>query len=122
MVYIHEQIVIMAGGKQGIRDYPLLHSALERCKVTFGGDDLYPTLFHKASALLHSMVMNHSFSDGNKRNAYAIMLRFLNSNGVTVVAAQSEIVTMCVAVDNEGWKIKEIVMWLKKHTKMSYSK
>jgi len=30
---------------------------------------------------------------------------------------QEEIVRFCIAVDNEGLKLKEIVRWLKKHTK-----
>lgn len=115
VLYIHERIISFAGGKQGVRDFALLHSALERCKATFGGDDLYPSLFHKAAALLHSMIMNHPFLDGNKRTAYAIMSRFLNSNSHYVSSTQDEIVTMCVAVDNEGWNIKDIVSWLEKH-------
>lgn len=116
VLYVHERIIASAGGKQGIRDFTLLHSALERCKVTYGGKDLYPSILHKAGALLHSMVMNHPFDDGNKRTAFAIMTRFLNDNGVEVVSNQSEIVLMCVAVDNEGWKVKEIVSWLKKYS------
>jgi death-on-curing protein len=117
VIYLHERIIAAAGGKQGIRDFALLHSALERCKVTYGGRELYPTLLHKAAALLHSMVMNHAFDDGNKRTAYAIMSRFLNHNGVRIDATQEDVVIICVAVDNEGLKVKEIVEWLHKHTK-----
>ena len=113
VIYIHERIIEAAGGVHGVRDYTMLHSALERCKATFGGEDLYPSSLHKAAALLHSLVMNHAFLDGNKRTAYAVMVRFLNANGLKVTASQSEIVTMCVNVDNEGWKVREILMWLK---------
>jgi death-on-curing protein len=117
VLFIHEKIISAAGGKQGIRDFNLLHSALERCKVTYAGEDLYVTLFEKAAALLHSLVMNHAFLDGNKRTAYAMMVRFLNLNGYRIVASQAEIVRMCIAVDNEGWKIKKIVAWLEKYCK-----
>lgn len=117
VIYIHERIIASAGGKQGVRDFALLHSALERCKASFGGIDLYPMLDHKAGALLHSLVMNHAFLDGNKRTAYAVMVRFLGANGKKVKAIQDEIVTMCVAVDNEGWGVREIVAWLKTHSK-----
>ena len=116
VLYLHERIIDRAGGKQGVRDFTLMHSALERCKATFAGQDLYPTIFHKASALLHSMVMNHPFVDGNKRTAYQVMKRFLFINGHRVTATQSEIVRMCVAVDNEGWNLKEIRDWLNKYT------
>jgi len=116
VLYLHEKIVEKAGGKQGVRDFPLMHSALERCKATFAGEDLYPGVLHKAAALMHSMTMNHSFLDGNKRTAYQTMKRFLFSNGRVIVAKQKEIVEFCVAVDNEGWGVKEIVKWLKGHT------
>jgi death-on-curing protein len=116
VLYLHEKIIAAAGGKQGIRDFTLLHSGLERCKVTYAGEDLYPSILHKASALLHSLVMNHAFIDGNKRTAYEVMKRFLFCNGYTITASQEEIVRMCIAVDNEGWKIKEIVEWLNINT------
>lgn len=116
VLYIHDMIVFAAGGKHGIRDFTLLYSALERCKATFAGEDLYPTLFDKASALLHSLVMNHAFLDANKRTAYAMMVRFLNANGSDIHADQDEIVRFCVAVDNEGLKLAQIVNWLEKHT------
>lgn len=116
VLYIHDEIVKAAGGKHGMRDFALLHSALERCKATFDGYDLYPSLFEKSAALLHSLVMNHAFLDANKRTAYAMMVRFLNSNGYSISAEQSEIVRFCIAVDNDGLKGKEIVAWLEQHT------
>ncbi|MDQ3008011.1 MAG: type II toxin-antitoxin system death-on-curing family toxin [bacterium] len=115
VLFIHERIIEFAGGKQGIRDFTLLHSALERCKATYAGEDLYPTTFDKAAALLHSLVMNHAFLDGNKRTAYAIMTRFLNQNGFNITAPQTEIVRFCIAVDNDGLKGKEISEWLEKY-------
>lgn len=117
VIYLHEKIIDQAGGKQGIRDFALLHSALERCKATYVGEDLYPDLFHKAAALLHSLVMNHAFLDGNKRTAYEVMKGFLYFNSYLITAPQDEIVAMCIAVDNDGWKIKNIVGWLEEFTK-----
>lgn len=116
VLYIHERIIERAGGKQGIRDFSLLHSALERCKATCAGEDLYPELIHKAAALWHSLTMNHAFLDGNKRTAFVIMSRFLNENGLKIVADQDEIVRICISLDNDGLKLKEIVEWLESHT------
>jgi death-on-curing protein len=115
VLYLHERIIEQAGGKQGIRDFALLHSGLERCKATYAGEDLYPSLFDKAAALLHSLVMNHAFLDGNKRTAYEVMKGFLYFNNHLITAPQAEIVKMCIAVDNDGWKIKDIVKWLEKY-------
>jgi death on curing protein len=120
VIYIHERIIELAGGVQGVRDYTLLHSALERCKVTFGGMDLYPDVLTKAAVLPHSLIMNHAFLDGNKRTAYAVMVRFLNMNSYKLQVTQDEIIVMCVKVDNEGWKVKEILKWLgNKYRKIS---
>lgn len=116
VVYLHENIVDIAGGKQGMRDFTLLHSALEQCKATFAGEDLYPTLFEKATALLHFLVMNHAFLNANKRTAYQTMKKFLLDNGYRIHATQKEIVKFCIAVDNDGCKGKNIVRWLEKHT------
>lgn len=116
VLYLHERIIEKAGGKQGTRDFTLMHSALERCKATFGGEDLYATLFDKASALLHSLVMNHAFLDGNKRTAYQTMKRFLYDNGYRMTAGQKEIVRFCISINNKGVRGKEIVQWLQDHT------
>jgi death-on-curing protein len=117
VIYFHERIIDRAGGKQGVRDFALLHSALERCKATFGGLDLYPDVLTKAAALMHSLVMNRAFDDGNKRTAWQVTKRFLYSNGRKIEAEQSDIVLFCVAVANEGLRVKEMVKWFTGHTK-----
>lgn len=116
VLYLHERIVDRAGGKQGIRDFTLLHSALERCKATYAGEDLYPTVLDKAAALLHSLTMNHAFLDANKRTAYETMKRFLYTNGIEMNVIQDEIVRFCISVDNDGLILSQIVDWLKEHT------
>lgn len=50
VIYIHERIIEVAGGKQGVRDYTVLHSGLERCKATFAGRDLYPSELERAAS------------------------------------------------------------------------
>ena len=48
------------------------------------GDDAYPTLHLKASALLHSIVTNHALADGNKRLGWLATTVFLGVNGKTI--------------------------------------
>jgi len=50
--------------------------------VTFGGEELYPSVEEKAAMLLYLVTKNHSFSDGNKRIAATLFLWFLNNNHV----------------------------------------
>ena len=58
----------------GIRDLGLLESAVNAPFQTFGGEDLYKTIFDKAAHLAHGLAKNHGFVDGNKRVAIHAML------------------------------------------------
>lgn len=112
---IHEAIITRAGTKAGVRDFSLLHSAVERCKATFNGQSLYPTIFSMAAALLQSLCMNHPFTDGNKRTAWATTKRFLWMNGYHLMAKPHEGADFMIRVDNEKPDLKEIASWLKFH-------
>lgn len=57
------------GGSSGVRDLGLLESALAPRRDTFDQEELYPDLWIKAAALMHSLISNHLFVDGNKRTA-----------------------------------------------------
>lgn len=112
---IHQTMIAVGGGRGDIHDFTLLHSAVERPKATFGGQDLYPTIWEKASALLHSLVKNHPFDDGNKRTAYYSTKRFLYINGFTLKAKKVQVVTFMVSVDVKNVSQKSIASWLKEH-------
>jgi death-on-curing protein len=64
---LHRRVVEQSGEALGIRDLGLLESAIAQPRMTFGGEELYPSLFEKAVALGFSIIMNHPFIDGNKR-------------------------------------------------------
>jgi len=117
---LHTRIIRRAGTKAGVRDFSLLHSAVERPKATFDGKDLYPSAFAKAAALLQSLCMNHPFTDGNKRTAWATTHLFLWRNGYHLIAAKPQAVTFMEAVDNENLTLIEISRWLRRHSQ-SYS-
>lgn len=63
-----------------VRDIGLLDSATARPRSRAFGEDAYPTLAHKASALLHSVARNHALVDGNKRLAWLATVVFLDLN------------------------------------------
>ena len=69
------------GGRHALRDRGLLESAVARPQASAFGVDAYPDLASKAAALLHSLVLNHAFVDGNKRTAFVTSLAFLRLNG-----------------------------------------
>ena len=80
-----EDLVILAGIVMEIppvvRDLGLLSSAAARPSTVAFGHEVYPDLFGKAAALLHSTCMNHGLLDGNKRLAWAATVTFLALNG-----------------------------------------
>lgn len=115
--FIHEEIIKQAKTKATVRDFGLLHSAVERPKATYGGQDLYPTTFSKAAALLQSLCINHPFTDGNKRTAWITTKRFLRINEYHLRAAKREGVEFMYFVDNSKPSLKEISLWLRKHSK-----
>jgi death-on-curing protein len=62
------------------------------------GADAYPDIHTKAAALMHSLIRNHPFLDGNKRTAVLSVIVFYNLNGYAIDAAQGEVVALAVDV------------------------
>lgn len=115
--FLHEKIIKRARTKASVRDFALLHSVVERPKATYGGEELYPTVFSKAAALLQSLTLNHPFSDGNKRTAWGTVRWFLVLNGFLLKVEKEAAVEFMLWIDNEKPDFKEIVIWLKKNSK-----
>ncbi|MQB01340.1 MAG: type II toxin-antitoxin system death-on-curing family toxin [Actinobacteria bacterium] len=83
---IHEQELQEA---EPIFDFGLLESAVMRPQQTVGGQDAYPTLHVKAAALMHSLIRNHPFVDGNKRTAVIAVGTFYLLNGYSLQEART---------------------------------
>jgi death on curing protein len=90
VIELHSQILEQSAGSSGIRDMGALESAIAQPRMTFGGEELYPTIVEKASALGFSIVMNHPFVDGNKRAGHAAMETFLVLNRLEIKAMVDE--------------------------------
>ena len=114
-IVAHGKIIARAKTRAGVRDFALLHSAVERPKATYAGRDLYPTIWTKAAALLQSLCMNHPFTDGNKRTAWTMTHKFLWMNSYMLRSTRLEAADFMVRVDNEKPDLKEIASWLRSH-------
>lgn len=114
---LHRVQIRRFGGAAGLRDRGLLESALARPQMTFGGEDLYPDLPAKAAALLHSLVANHPFSDGNKRvGAHAAILLLL-ANDVEPIFSSSELVETTLAVARGEIGAEALAIWLRQRSR-----
>ena len=114
---IYRRVLEETGGSAGIRDEGSLRSALARPQASFGGQDLYPTLFEKAAALAESLARNHPFVDGNKRMALACMRVLLKLNGFQVTASQEAKVSLILQIVEHKVTVQDVAKWLAKHTR-----
>jgi death-on-curing protein len=110
---LHADQVRVYGGARGLRDKGALESALARPAMTFGGEDLYDDLASKASALMHSLVLNHPFLDGNKRVAVHAAILFVELNGETFLATPGELVEMTIAVAEGNVAVQALTIWFR---------
>lgn len=112
---LHRLVIAQSGGGSGVRDPGVLDSALAQPRMTFGGDDLYPTVVEKAAALGFSLVMNHPFVDGNKRIGHAAMETFLVLNGYEIVASTDEQERVVFAMAEGRLEREAFTDWLRAH-------
>ena len=85
-------------GEGLLADFGLLEAAIQRPQQTVMGEEAYPDIHQKAAALMHSLIRNHPFIDGNKRTAVAAVVTFYKLNGYQVRAQQGEVVALAVDV------------------------
>ncbi|MBE9008226.1 type II toxin-antitoxin system death-on-curing family toxin [Fortiea sp. LEGE XX443] len=118
VVELHRQIIEQSGGALGIRDRGTLESALAQPRMTFSGEDLYPTLVDKAAAIGFSLIMNHPFIDGNKRIGHAAMEVFLVMNGYEIDASVDEQEVIILSLASGELAREAFTQWLKNHVKV----
>ena len=75
----------------GIRSLDLLESAIERPKTGIGSDSKYPSAEMAGAALLHSIVHNHAFHNGNKRSGLVSLIAFLDRNSLLLTCSHDEL-------------------------------
>lgn len=80
----------------GVRDIGLLISAATRPLTSLMEESKYPTVEMAAAALMHSVVNNHPFHNGNKRTAVVAMLVFLDRNGHVLTCDEKELFSFAV--------------------------
>ena len=85
--------------------------------MTFGGEDLYPDLPAKAAALMHSLVANHPFVDGNKRTGAAAAELFLGLNGVDSLATDEELIAVTLTAARGEVEAEALSIWFRQLTR-----
>ncbi len=115
-LFIYRKIIQATGGTLGLRDEGLLRSALARPRMTFGGKDLYSSLFEKVAILGYSLIKNHPFVDGNKRLAFEAMDITLRMNGYRISSSLDKKYKFVLDIAQDKIDKTEIADWLKKNS------
>ena len=114
VLLIHEYQLRQFGGTDGILDLNLLESAIYRPKTSFGGSEKYKSIFDKAACLLHSLIKNHPFVDGNKRTSLVVAIVFLKINGYILDASQQNLVDFVLKIESNKLNVTDISVVLEK--------
>ena len=86
---LHDRVIALFGGAEGVRDDALLESALARPRQLFTYAES-PGIFAMAAAYIAEFVRNHPFTDGNKRTAFLVGILFLELNGYRFSASEED--------------------------------
>jgi len=114
---LHDYAIQRYGGSSGILGMGRLESALDTPKQAMFGEELYPDVFAKSAILVYLLIKNHPFVDGNKRAALYALLRFLETNGLTIsVASNDELYQFTIDIATSILDKAQIEEWLRKHT------
>ena len=113
---LHELQIERFGGGSGVRDTGALDAAVMRPRASFGGEDLYSDVPAKAAALMHSLVQNHPFVDGNKRVGLHAMLVFLAENGMDLTTSSKELVELTLAIATSRIGVEAVAIWVRQRS------
>ena len=110
---IHRRQVENFGGSEGLRDRGALVAAIQRPQATFGGEDLHADPAAKAAALMHALIANHPFVDGNKRTGAMAAELFLLFNGFELAADDVGLESVAMAVARGELSAGELAIWIR---------
>lgn len=117
VIELYRQVMETSGGTVGILSIESLESAVAQPRATFDGNELYPTIIEKASALGFSLVMNHAFVDGNKRIGHYAMETFLVINGYEFDASVDEQESVILQLASGKLNRNAFSNWVREHAK-----
>jgi death on curing protein len=103
------------GGRAGVVSLDAIQSAIGR---PYSG--YHRAIHRKAAALLHALIQNHGFVDGNKRSALIVTLMMIERSGYRLYLDRSErIDDVVVSVANGQMGFDALVIWFKAHLHLS---
>lgn len=121
LVWLNAAAVGETGGATGVRDARALEAAA-RPYAGYGGEELFPTPFDEAAALMESVIRRHPFVDGNKRTGLLAGAALLYLAGYGFAAPRDEMVEMPVVMAEHKVTLEELSRWFEKHARQQGKK
>ena len=116
LLEIHAVVVEATGGSAGLRDLGRLEAAIAAQTQNVFGEELYPAVIDKTSAVIRGIIADHPFVDGNKRTAMLTGLALLALNDIRFQARSGEIEDFAVKIAVERLDVLAIASWLHERT------
>ena len=113
VISIHDASIARFGGASGLRDLGLLDSALARPFSSFGGVDVFPDDISRVCAMVHGLVANHPFVDGNKRVGAAVLGAVLRANGLRFKPRHDEFRDKMLGLAASSLTLESLTEWVR---------
>ena len=111
---IHNQQLFLHGGAEGIRNYGLFESAINRAvnSYNYNVNDIYKL----AADYAFGIIKNHTFVDGNKRVGFMACALFLAKNGIELIAAEEDAYISVIELAEGSFSENDFADWLKNNS------
>ncbi len=99
---------------------PLYYAACARPFQSAFGEDIYDTPYERSAAILHGIICDHVFVDGNKRTGTSIAILLLMSEGVVSTLDGGEDLKLAllgeVALATASGKltVEQVTFWIRR--------
>lgn len=110
LLYIHYRLIERIGGRHGVREIRPLQEALERVNGSRRGVGEKPC--DKAASLLHSLIYEYPFVDGNKATAFTAALLLLHLHGYSISIGAEEAKDLAARVAAGQFGVRDTAKWL----------
>jgi death on curing protein len=117
---IHDRLLALHGGANGLRDRGLLESALARPRQHHAYSNK-PDIVEMAALYTAGIVRNHPFVDGNKRTGFVIGVLFLELNGFDFKASEEDATQAVMALAASTMDEANYAAWLRENAKRARS-
>ncbi|MBQ4200085.1 MAG: hypothetical protein II649_09395 [Kiritimatiellae bacterium] len=84
---------------------------------TAEGDEAFPTRAEKAAKLCHELATKRVFGADGARMSMAVMLVFLEANGLSVVADPDDVTVTARALANRRLRYDDVLAWVCRHAR-----